>query len=166
MLVLVPSIIAIAAAGPLATAPFSVGIELPTQTPPTRAVTAALKSLGIDYVSYYVKTYEGVPDTQAVEVNQAMLDFSISCFTVDPPEQTVHDATALAGLTPALRFEGIVFDDGLVLITDDFMNAEVWVEVRGLVGHPDEIRYRFGSHEAILRRMTDNEVAVEVRETP
>jgi hypothetical protein len=119
MLVSISSIVAIAAACSLASAPFSVGIELPTQTPPAPAVAAALKSLGIDYVNYYVKTYEGIPDGQAVEVNRAMLDlvkelgldFSISCFTVDPPEQAVHDAKALAGSTPALRFEGIVFDE-------------------------------------------------------
>jgi hypothetical protein len=51
---------------------------------------------------------------------------------------------------------------GRWILTDDFqldaVNAQIW----SLLGHPDEIRYRFGAHVVTLRRITDDRVAVEV----
>lgn len=95
-------------------AAFKVGIELPTQVPVTPAVEAALRDMGISYVNYYVKPWASVPDERAEQVNNAMLefittmglDFSLSCFVVDPP-----DACVEAAQTHKERFLGVVFDE-------------------------------------------------------
>lgn len=52
---------------------------------------------------------------------------------------------------------------GRFVITDDFGLREVYRETWSLIGRPDEIRYNFGEHEVVLRRVTDNEVSVEAR---
>ena len=93
---------------------FTVGIEMPNQTPVTPAVEAALRDIGISYVNYYVKPWASTPDEEAVETNRQMLelvermgiDFSLACFVVDPPEACVEAAQQLGG-----RFRGIVFDE-------------------------------------------------------
>jgi hypothetical protein len=51
---------------------------------------------------------------------------------------------------------------GKLVLTDDFGVTGVYQEVKTLIGRPDEIRYRFGDSEVVLRRVTDNEVAVEL----
>ena len=51
---------------------------------------------------------------------------------------------------------------GRFVLTDDFAKAEVYDECWPFIGKGDEIRYRFGDHEVVLRRVTDNEVAVEI----
>lgn len=51
---------------------------------------------------------------------------------------------------------------GRFVITDDFGVREVYRQIASLIGRPDEIRYRFGDHEVVLRRVTDNEVRVEL----
>ncbi len=52
---------------------------------------------------------------------------------------------------------------GRFVLTDDFGLGAVYHEVAGLIGRPDEIRYRFGGHEVVLRRVTDNEITVEIK---
>ena len=52
---------------------------------------------------------------------------------------------------------------GKWVLTDDFGFREVYQQVATLLGRPDETRYRFGEHTVTLRRVTDNEVTVEVR---
>ena len=51
---------------------------------------------------------------------------------------------------------------GKLVLTDDFGFREVYQEIAPMIGRPDEIRYRFGEHTVVLRRVTDNEVSVEV----
>ena len=57
-----------------------------------------------------------------------------------------------------VRAEG----EGKMVLTDDFGYREVYQEIRTSMGKPDEIRYRFGDREVVLRRVTDNEVDVEL----
>ena len=52
---------------------------------------------------------------------------------------------------------------GRWVLTDDFGFREVYQQIATLIGRPDEIRYRFGQHTVTLRRVTDNEVTVEVK---
>lgn len=54
-------------------------------------------------------------------------------------------------------------DKGKFILTDDFGVAKVYLQIMELIGRPDEIKYRFGEREVVLRRVTDNEVSVEVR---
>lgn len=51
---------------------------------------------------------------------------------------------------------------GRFVLTGDFGSDETVAQYREFLGSPDEIRYRFGEHTLVLRRITDNEVAVEV----
>ena len=51
---------------------------------------------------------------------------------------------------------------GRFVLTDDFGFREVYPQVNTLIGRPDEIRYRFGSQQVVLRRVTDNKVSVEI----
>lgn len=51
---------------------------------------------------------------------------------------------------------------GRFVLTDDFGFREVYQEIATLIGRPDEIRYRFTTGEVVLRRVTDNEVSVEL----
>jgi hypothetical protein len=51
---------------------------------------------------------------------------------------------------------------GRFVLTDDFQYASVYGQVAGLLGRPDEIRYQFGNHTLVLRRVTDNDVNVEI----
>jgi len=55
---------------------------------------------------------------------------------------------------------------GKVVLTDDFGLGRVYQEIAGLIGRPDEVRYRFGSHEVVLRRVTDNEVTAQLTRQP
>lgn len=50
---------------------------------------------------------------------------------------------------------------GKWVLTDDFGRAEVFQQIWPWVGRPDEIRYRFGGEETVLRKVTGNEVRVE-----
>jgi len=52
---------------------------------------------------------------------------------------------------------------GKWVLTDDFGFREVYQQIATLIGRPGEIRYRFGEHTVTLRRLTDNEVTVELR---
>ena len=51
---------------------------------------------------------------------------------------------------------------GRWVLTDDFGFGGVFQQIWQWVGHPDEIRYTFGEHTVVLRRVTDNEVSVKV----
>ena len=51
---------------------------------------------------------------------------------------------------------------GRFVLTDNFSTGDVYQQVKGLIGRPDQIRYRFGKHTIVLRRVTDNTVTVEV----
>lgn len=51
---------------------------------------------------------------------------------------------------------------GRIVLTDDFGFREVYQQIDNLIGRPDRICYRFGDSEVVLRRVTDNEVRVEV----
>lgn len=94
---------------------FSVGIELPSQVPMAPSEEKALRELGIDYVNYYTKPAAFSPDDLAVSVNRGMLDvverlgldFSLSCFVVNPPDACVREAAERGGK----HFKGIVFDE-------------------------------------------------------
>lgn len=94
---------------------FTVGIEMPAQTPMTPAVEDALREMGIRYINYCVSTSENAGDLPADEVNRAMLDlcerlgldFSIACHTIDPPGECIQTARERG----RGRFRGIVFDE-------------------------------------------------------
>ena len=93
--------------------PFSIGIELPAQVPVTPAVENALRAMGIDYFNYYIKPSQYCDDEKAMAINRELIaladrldvDFSIACYTVDPPEAVVREAKGHP------RFQGIVFDE-------------------------------------------------------
>ncbi len=96
------------------TADFTIGIELPNQLPVTPAVQESLRDMGIQYINYYVKPWAGTPDANAIASNKAMLeliqelnlDFSLSCFTVNPPQDCVDAAKGHGD-----KFRSIVFDE-------------------------------------------------------
>lgn len=50
---------------------------------------------------------------------------------------------------------------GQFVLTDDFGYREVYQEIKTMIGRPDEIHYRFGDAQVVLRRVTDNEISVE-----
>lgn len=100
--------------GPVRHPGFSVGIEMPSQVPITRAVEGAIAELGIDYINYYIITQRiATQHEDAVLANDAMmefcdrlgLDFSIASHHIDPPADTIQKASA----NP--RFQGIVIDE-------------------------------------------------------
>jgi hypothetical protein len=51
---------------------------------------------------------------------------------------------------------------GSFVLTDEFQSPDTVQQYGKYLGHPDEIRYRFGEHTLVLRRITDNQVSVEV----
>jgi hypothetical protein len=51
---------------------------------------------------------------------------------------------------------------GKWIVTDDFGAKEITQECWQHLGRADTVRYRFGPHDVILRRITDNQVSVEV----
>jgi len=51
---------------------------------------------------------------------------------------------------------------GKIIITDDFGHRDLLLHIYMHIGHPDEIRYRFGDSEVILRKVTDNSVEVSL----
>jgi hypothetical protein len=55
--------------------------------------------------------------------------------------------------------------EGRFVITDDFAAPEAVAEYASFIGRPDEVRYRFGAHEVVLRRVANNEIEVEVKQT-
>lgn len=93
---------------------FTVGIEMPNQIPVTPAVEAAIQDMDIGYINYYVQPWSSIPDADTIAANIAMLelverlnlDFSLSCFTIDPPQPYV-DAAKIQDK----RFRSIVFDE-------------------------------------------------------
>ena len=93
---------------------FTVGIEMPSQVPVTRAVESSLRRMGVEYINYYVKPWDGFPEERSASVNEAMMDFademalpfSLACYVVDPPEACVLEARKRGA-----RFRGIVFDE-------------------------------------------------------
>jgi len=94
--------------------------------------------------------------------------------TMDAIRRCVKEGAVCAAWGPLAKKHGFPeWDSGVSIIhkgkgkfvlTDDFQVREVYQQVVGLLGRPDEIRYRFGGSEVILRRVTDNEVKVEVTE--
>ena len=56
----------------------------------------------------------------------------------------------------------IVEGKGRFILTDDFSRGQVWQDAWQHMVHPDEIRYRFGTHSVVLRRITDENVGVEI----
>jgi len=52
---------------------------------------------------------------------------------------------------------------GKFIITDDFGLGKVYGEISMLLGRADEIKYRFGSRTVVLKRVTDNEVNVDIQ---
>ena len=51
---------------------------------------------------------------------------------------------------------------GKWVLTDDFGLPEVYPEIWRWTGHADKIRYRFGDHSLVIRRIDDNKIEVEV----
>ena len=51
---------------------------------------------------------------------------------------------------------------GKLVLAEDFGFREVYQEIKGMIGRPDEIRYRFGDYKVVLRRVTDNKISVEL----
>ncbi|MCC6729013.1 MAG: hypothetical protein IT208_06700 [Chthonomonadales bacterium] len=96
----------------------------------------------------------------------------LSAETIEALRRCVREGAVCVGWGPLMRRKG--FDEwregvlvrpegkGRWVLTDDFGQDGVFREIAGLIGRPDEIRYRFGEHTVVLRRITDNEVAVEV----
>ena len=54
---------------------------------------------------------------------------------------------------------------GRFVITDDLESAKAVRHYRRFLGDPDEIRYRFTGRTVVLRRTTDNSVAVQITDT-
>ena len=99
---------------------FTVGIELPSQVPVTNAVENALQEMGIGYLNTYVSTMPGNPDSPPSETAAAVMDlcsrleidFSLATHLLDPPDETIREATAwgtAAGREG--RFRGTVIDE-------------------------------------------------------
>jgi hypothetical protein len=61
-------------------------------------------------------------------------------------------------------FKVISEGKGRLILTDDFGYGKVYEEIKPFIGHPDTIRYRFANHQVTLKRVTDNEISVEVTE--
>ena len=51
---------------------------------------------------------------------------------------------------------------GRFVLTDDFAAMDAVVQYSAWRGRPDEIRYRFGDRVVVIRRVTDNDVTVEI----
>ncbi len=51
---------------------------------------------------------------------------------------------------------------GRFVLTDEFTSNEVFQKVWMFMGHPDEIRYRFGGNVVTLKRITDNTINVDI----
>jgi hypothetical protein len=60
----------------------------------------------------------------------------------------------------------IVEGRGRFILPDDFNRGQVWQDTWQHMVHPDEIRYRFGAHWVVLRRITDDNVGVEIDGKP
>lgn len=98
----------------------------------------------------------------------------VSAPTMDAIRRCVSDGAVCAAWGPLARKHGfsewesgvkvVTEGKGRFVLTDDFQVKEVHAQIAGMLGRPDEIRYRFGDSEVILRRVTDNEVKVEVNE--
>jgi hypothetical protein len=56
--------------------------------------------------------------------------------------------------------------EGKLVLTDDFGVQGVFNEIHELIGFPHQIRYRFGDQVVTLRRVTDNQVEVEIPVIP
>jgi hypothetical protein len=55
---------------------------------------------------------------------------------------------------------------GRFVLTDDFQTPSTYQQVWNLIGLPDEIRYRFADQSVVLKRVTDNEVTVDITHVP
>ena len=51
---------------------------------------------------------------------------------------------------------------GRFVLTDDFGSQDTLVQYYNFRGRPDEISYRFGDQQVTLRRITDNDIEVEI----
>lgn len=58
--------------------------------------------------------------------------------------------------------EEIPFGKGRFLLTDTFSGNELFQKIWMHMGHPDEIRYCFGEHTVVLKKVTDNQVDVVI----
>lgn len=97
----------------------------------------------------------------------------VSDGTMDAIRRCVKEGAVCVAWGPLARKHGLAEwksgmsvikeGSGKFVLTDDFDTGEVSKEVGPLLGHPDEIRYQFGDSTVILRKVTDNEVKVEIQ---
>lgn len=93
---------------------FTIGIEMPCEVPVTPAVRNALDAMGVQYINYYVRPWASTPPEESAAANAEMmafarelnLDFALSCYVADPPDDCIEAAAA-----EGPRFKGIVFDE-------------------------------------------------------
>lgn len=98
---------------PAKTAPFTIGIELPSQAPMPRPVETALRDLGIGYVGFYVAN---TPQTEGPEADTTAemlavcrrlgVKFTLDCHHRNPSPESVR---AAARLGPS--FQGVLVDE-------------------------------------------------------
>ena len=94
-------------------APFTVGIELPSQVPVPKPVENALRDLGIGYAGFYVSNVPQAEQTEA-ETTAAMvalcgrlgLQFTLDCHHRDPSPDSVQAAAGASG-----AFGGVLVDE-------------------------------------------------------
>ncbi|MHB1455637.1 MAG: hypothetical protein ACYC0V_01855 [Armatimonadota bacterium] len=96
----------------------------------------------------------------------------ISAETMDAVRQCVQEGAVCLFWAPLAKKNGFKYGKesvvvvpegkGRFVLTNDFQLPTVWQNVWNLVGRPDEIRYQFGEKTVTLKRITDNEVAVDI----
>lgn len=83
----------------------------------------------------------------------------------------VEEGATCIAWGPLAQQHGFTWESGVTVIpqgkgkfvlTDDFSSHETLVEYIAFRGRPDEITYRFGDQQVILRRVTDNDIEVEM----
>jgi len=110
----VAALLTAAAVGQAApSAPFTVGIELPSQVPVPKPVENALRDLGIGYAGFYVANTPEAEQPEA-ETTAAMvalcqrlgLRFTLDCHHRNPSPDSVRSAAAMGG-----AFQGVLIDE-------------------------------------------------------
>lgn len=96
----------------------------------------------------------------------------ISAETMDAVRKCVQEGAICLFWAPLAKKNGFKYSKepvvvvpegkGRFVLTNDFQLPVVWQNVWNLIGKPDEIRYQFGDKTVTLKRITDNEVAVDI----
>ena len=96
----------------------------------------------------------------------------VSQETLDAISQCIEEGAVCVAWGPLAEKSGLARWDGgthvesrgqgMLIVTDDFANQETVQLYESHLGSPDEIRYRFGDYEVLLRKVTDNTIDVVI----